>query len=157
MVYRVSCCNHSPHLNYPDLFKKLYILFLNIFTLVALTHSPVSLFHSFIVRWENAHFLMSSLHRSLAHAQLCPRVLFSVLYLKNMPLAKPSIQSVILKTSIWSPRTLSVFKVVLNVPFVLLVIAIWPFDHRYLSCWPFLFSSIRFNQMTIVILFVGQP
>ena len=41
---------------------------------------------------------MSNLHRSLANAQLCPRVLLSVLYLKNMPLSKPSIPCVILKT-----------------------------------------------------------
>ena len=36
--------------------------------IVALTHAPGSLFHSFIVRWENAYFLMSNLHRSLANA-----------------------------------------------------------------------------------------
>ena len=47
---------------------------------------------------------MSNLHRFLANAQLCPRVPLSVLYLKNMPLSKPSIPCVILKTSIWSPR-----------------------------------------------------
>ena len=39
---------------------------------------------------------MSNLHRSLANAQLCPRVLLSVLYLKNMPLSKPYIPCVIL-------------------------------------------------------------
>ena len=37
---------------------------------------------------------MSNLHRSLANAQLCPRVMLSVLYLKNMPLSKPSIPCV---------------------------------------------------------------
>ena len=58
-----------------------------IFTLVALTHSHGSLFHAFIVRWENTYFLMSNLHHSLASAQLCPRVLLSILYLKNMPLS----------------------------------------------------------------------
>ena len=41
---------------------------------------------------------MSNLHLSLANAQLCPRVLLSVLYLKNMPLSKPSIPCVILNT-----------------------------------------------------------
>ena len=34
------------------------ILFLNIFALVALAHSPGSLFHSFIVHCENAYFLI---------------------------------------------------------------------------------------------------
>ena len=41
---------------------------------------------------------MSNLHRSLANAQLSPRVLLSVLLFKNMPLSKPSIPCVILKT-----------------------------------------------------------
>ena len=43
-------------------------------------------------------YKLSNLHRSLANVQLCPRVLLSVLYLKNMPLSKPSIPCVILKT-----------------------------------------------------------
>ena len=40
---------------------------------------------------------MSNLHLSLANAQLCHRVLLSVLYLKNMSLSKPSVSCVILK------------------------------------------------------------
>ena len=90
MAYRVSCYPHSPHLNIPRSFKIVIYLIL-----VALTHSPGSLFHSFIVRWKNAYFLMSNLHLFLANAQLCPRVLLSVLYLKNMNLYKPSIPYVI--------------------------------------------------------------
>ena len=42
----------------------------------------------------------TNLRRSLANAQPCPRVLLSVLYLKNMPLSKLSIPCTILKTYI---------------------------------------------------------
>ena len=55
---------------------------------------------------------MSNLHRSLTDAQLCPRVLLPVLYLKNMPISKPSIPCIIVKTYILSPRTRLVSKVV---------------------------------------------
>ena len=37
---------------------------------------------------------MSNLHRSLVNAQLCPRVMLSVIYLKDMPLSKTSIPCV---------------------------------------------------------------
>ena len=137
VAYRMSCCNHSPHLNIPRSFKiVIYLILEHIFTLVALTHSPGSLFHSCIVRWENAYFLMSSVHRYLANAQLRPRVLLFVLYLKNLPLAKPC---VILKTCIWSPQTLlfpklSIYTIVLDlhnweclVPELVLLLCAVPF------------------------------
>ena len=77
LAYRVSCHTHSPHLNIHRSFKiVIYLILEHIYT----SSINGSLFHSFIVRWENAYFLISNLHRSLANAQLCPRVPLSVLY-----------------------------------------------------------------------------
>ena len=57
---------------------------LNIFTLLALTQSFGSLFHSFITLCEKEYFLMSNLHCSLTNAALCPLVLLPSLSLKNI-------------------------------------------------------------------------
>ena len=64
--------------------KYLSILFLNIFTLLALTQSFGSLFYSFITLCEKEYFLMSNLHCSLTNAALCPLVLLPSLSLKNI-------------------------------------------------------------------------
>ena len=53
----------------------LSILVLNIFTLLALTQSFGSLFHSFITLCEKEYFFMSNLHCSLTNVALCPLVL----------------------------------------------------------------------------------
>ena len=55
--------------------------FLKIFTLLALTQSFDSLFHSFITLCENEYFLMSNLHYSLTNAALCPLILLPSLCL----------------------------------------------------------------------------
>ena len=59
------------------------ILFLNIFTLLALTQSFGSLFHSFITLCVE-YFFMSNLHCSLTNATLCHLVLLPSLSLKNI-------------------------------------------------------------------------
>ena len=69
---------------YPALIRYLSILFLNIFTLLALTQSFGSLFRSFITLCEKEYFLMSNLHCSLTNAALCPLVLLPSLSLKNI-------------------------------------------------------------------------
>ena len=96
MANRVSCCNHSPHLNIPRSFK----IFINLI----LEHSSLTVYSINLSFVEKMHCIMSSSQRSLANAQLCPRVLLSVLYFFNIPLSKASIPCVILKTYIWSPR-----------------------------------------------------
>ena len=63
--------------------------------MVALRQSPGSLFHSFILCWANAYFLLSSLHCSLTNAQLRPRVLLSVRWLQNLSLSKLLIPCVV--------------------------------------------------------------
>ena len=65
-------------------------LFLNIFTLLALTQSFGSLFHSFITLYKKEYFLMSNLHCSLTNAALCPLVLLPSLSLKNIFLSTSS-------------------------------------------------------------------
>ena len=64
--------------------------FLNIFTLLALTESFGSSFHSFITHCEKEYFLMSNLHCSLTNVALCPLVLLSSLSLKNIFLSTSS-------------------------------------------------------------------
>ena len=66
----MSFYTHSTHLNIPRSFKIVIYLILEHIYAVALTHSPGSLFHSFIVRCKNAYFLSANLHSSLANAQL---------------------------------------------------------------------------------------
>ena len=68
----------------------LSILFLNIFTLLTLTQSFGSLFHSFITLCEKEYFLMSNLHCSVTNAALCPLVLLPSLSLKNIFLSTSS-------------------------------------------------------------------
>ena len=53
-------------------------------TVLALTQSIGSLFHSFITLCEKEYFLMSNLHCSLTIAALCPLVLLPSLSLKNI-------------------------------------------------------------------------
>ena len=65
-------------------------LFLNIFTLLALTQSFGCLFLSFITLCEKKYFLMSNLHCSLTNAALCPLVLLPSLSLKNIFLSTSS-------------------------------------------------------------------
>ena len=64
--------------------------FLNIFTLLALTQSFGSLFHSFITLCEKEYFLVSNLHCSLTNAALFPLVLLPSLSLKNTFLSTSS-------------------------------------------------------------------
>ena len=65
------------------------ILFLNIFTLLVLTQSFGSLFHSFIALCVKEYFLVSNLHCSLTNAALCPLVLLPSLSLKKYSYQHP--------------------------------------------------------------------
>ena len=53
-------------------------------TILALTQSFESLFHSFIILCEKEYFLMSNLHCSLTNAALCLLVLLPSLSLNNI-------------------------------------------------------------------------
>ena len=90
---RKGKCLHTVHgnldINY-NIIKYLSILFLSIFTLLALTQSFGSLFHSFITLCEKEYFLMSNLHCSLTNAALCHLVLLPSLSLKNIFLSTSS-------------------------------------------------------------------
>ena len=59
LAYRES---NNVHLLITRLLRYVSTLFLNIFTLLAVTQSVDNLFHSFIVLCENECFLMSNLH-----------------------------------------------------------------------------------------------
>ena len=74
----------------PPLSNICQFYFLNIVTLLALTRSFGSLFHSFITPCEKEYFLMSNLHCSLTNAALCPLVLLPYLSLKNIFLSTSS-------------------------------------------------------------------
>ena len=63
---------------------------LNIFTLLTLTQSFGSLFHSCVTLCAKEYFLMSNLHCSLTNAALCPLVLLPSLSLKNIFLSTSS-------------------------------------------------------------------
>ena len=102
----------SPTYSRPGFKKYWSILFLNIFTLVALTHSSGNLFQSFTTLWENVYFLISNLEWLFTKARLCPLVMLSFFILKNISLFNPSYPCIILKTSIWSPRIRLVSRVV---------------------------------------------
>ena len=71
-ILRVTCpysmCN-LPTTRY------LYILFLNILTLLACTHSVDNLFHTLMVLWENENFLTSNLLCLFTSVNLCPLVI----------------------------------------------------------------------------------
>ena len=54
-------CNFPLFYVYPALTRYLSILFLNIFTLLACTHSSDNLFHTLMVLCENENFLTSNL------------------------------------------------------------------------------------------------
>ena len=74
----------------PPLSNICQFYFFNIFTLLALTQSFGSLFHSFITLCEKECFIMSNLQRSLINAALCPLVLLPSLSLKNTFLSTSS-------------------------------------------------------------------
>ena len=86
----------------PPFCRYLSILFLNIFTLLAVTQSVDNLFHSFIVFYENEHFLISNQHRSLTNVTSCSLGLLSIC----------SYPFNILSTSIWSPLNVLTSRVI---------------------------------------------
>ena len=68
-----------------DLTRYLSILFLNINTLLAFTHSVDNLFHTLMVLWENENFLTSNLLCFFTSVKLCPLViLLSLISKKNI-------------------------------------------------------------------------
>ena len=76
---------------------------------------PLAVYSIHLAFVEKMHTFLCLIYTVLiANAQLYPRVPLSVFYLKSMPLSKPSIPCVILKTYIWSPRTRLISKVVLD-------------------------------------------
>ena len=60
---------------YPALTRYLYILFFNILTLLACTHSSDNLFHTLMVLCENENFLTSNLLCFFTRVKLCPLVI----------------------------------------------------------------------------------
>ena len=58
----------------PPLSRYLSILFLNILTLLACTHSVDNLFHTLMVLWEKENFLTSNLLCFFTSVKLCPLV-----------------------------------------------------------------------------------
>ena len=77
-------CNFPLFYVYPALTRYLSILFLNIIllTLLACTHSPDTLFHTFMVLCENENFLTSNLC-FFTRVKLCPLVILLSLISKK--------------------------------------------------------------------------
>ena len=70
---------------YPALTRYLSILFLNILTLLACTHSSDNLFHTLMVLCENENFLTSNLLCFFTRVKLCPLViLLSLIWKKKV-------------------------------------------------------------------------
>ena len=65
-------CNFPLFYVYPALTRYLSILFLNILTLLACTHSSDNLFHTLMVLCENENFLTSNLLCFFTRVKLCP-------------------------------------------------------------------------------------
>ena len=68
-------CNVPLFYVYPALTRYLSILFLNILTLLACTHSSDNLFHTLMVLCENENFLTSNLLCFFTRVKLCPLVI----------------------------------------------------------------------------------
>ena len=68
-------CNLHLFYMYPALNRYLYILLLNILTLLACTHSSDNVFHTLMVLCENENFLTSNLLCFLTRVKLCPLVI----------------------------------------------------------------------------------
>ena len=76
-------CNFPLFYVYPALTRYLSILFLNILTLLACTHSSDNLFHTLMVLWENENFLTSNLLCFFTRVKLCPLVILLSLIWKK--------------------------------------------------------------------------
>ena len=61
----------------------LSILFLNILTLPACTHSADNVFHTLMVLWENENFLTSNLLCFFTSVKLCPLIILLSLISKK--------------------------------------------------------------------------
>ena len=78
-------CNFPLFYVYPALTRYLSILFLNILTLLACTHSSDNLFHTLMVLCENENFLTSNLLCFFTRVKLCPLViLLSLIWKKKV-------------------------------------------------------------------------
>ena len=78
-------CNFPLFYVYPALTRYLSILFLNILTLLACTHSSDNLFHTLMVLCENENFLTSNLLCFFTRVKLCPLViLLSLIWKKRL-------------------------------------------------------------------------
>ena len=78
-----SKCNLPLFYVYPALTRYLSILFLNILTLLACTHSSDNLFHTLMVLWENETFLTSNLLSFFTRVKLCHLVILLSLISKK--------------------------------------------------------------------------
>ena len=76
-------CNFPLFYVYPALTRYLSILFLNILTLLACTHSSDNLFHTLMVLCENENFLTSNLLCFFTRVKLCPLVILLYLIWKK--------------------------------------------------------------------------
>ena len=76
-------CNFPLFYVYPALTRYLSILFLNILTLLACTHSSDNLFHTLMVLCENENFLTSNLLCFFTRVKLCPLVILLSLISKK--------------------------------------------------------------------------
>ena len=76
-------CNFPLFYVYPALTRYLSILFLNILTLLACTHSSDNLFHTLMVLCENENFLTSNLLCFFTRVKLCPLVILLSLIWKK--------------------------------------------------------------------------
>ena len=78
-------CNFPLFYVYPALTRYLSILFLNILTLLACSHSSDNLFHTLMVLCENENFLTSNLLCFFTRVKLCPLViLLSLIWKKKV-------------------------------------------------------------------------
>ena len=68
-------CNFPLFYVYPASTRYLSILFLNILTLLACTHSSDNLFHTLMVLCENENFLTSNILCFFTRVKLCPLVI----------------------------------------------------------------------------------
>ena len=76
-------CNFPLFYVYPALTRYLSILFLNILTLLACTHSSDNLFRTLMVLCENENFLTSNLLCFFTRVKLCPLVILLSLISKK--------------------------------------------------------------------------
>ena len=76
-------CNFPLFYVFPALTRYLSILFLNILTLLACTHSSDNLFHTLMVLCENENFLTSNLLCFFTRVKLCPLVILLSLISKK--------------------------------------------------------------------------